>query len=267
MTIPFPPLAPRTLDAVNCLGRWLAQNDLGDNPQISTQGDVIILAGNAVIPTIEAACRLAAENARPLIISGGIGHSTPFLYRAVALHPRYSALPTTGRSEAEIIADIAHQRWQIPEQDIYIESHSTNCGENAAFTRTLCQQQGIFPRSAVIMQDPTMQRRTVATFARVWRGDNKTPRWLSYPGIVPELYNTERSVHFTHGDAGQWAVDRYLSLVLGEIPRLRDDASGYGPSGRDFIEHVEIPEAIEQAWITVRDDPQVMSRLQERSVK
>lgn len=47
------------------------------------QVDVVVLAGNAVIPTIDAACRLAAEREVPLLISGGVGHSTNYLYEAV----------------------------------------------------------------------------------------------------------------------------------------------------------------------------------------
>jgi hypothetical protein len=38
---------------------------------------VVVLAGNAVIPTIDFACRLAAH-AVPLLISGGIGHPPRF---------------------------------------------------------------------------------------------------------------------------------------------------------------------------------------------
>lgn len=37
-----------------------------------------------------------------MIISGGIGHSTTFLYAAIAKHPRYHTIPTTGRAEAAI---------------------------------------------------------------------------------------------------------------------------------------------------------------------
>jgi hypothetical protein len=47
---------------------------------------------------------------------------------------------------------------------------------------------------------------------------------------------------------GVWDVDRFMSLLLGEIPRLRDDPSGYGPKGKDFIDHVEIPAEVESAW-------------------
>jgi hypothetical protein len=47
---------------------------------------------------------------------------------------------------------------------------------------------------------------------------------------------------------GVWGVERFLSLLLGEIPRLRDDADGYGPKGSNFIGHVDIPGDVEAAW-------------------
>ncbi len=61
------------------------------------QVDVVVLAGNAVIPTIDAACRLAAEREVPLLISGGVGHSTNYLYEAVRQDTRYRMLPVVGR--------------------------------------------------------------------------------------------------------------------------------------------------------------------------
>ncbi|RZA55159.1 YdcF family protein, partial [Enterobacter hormaechei] len=96
----FPCLPGTTLDAVNTVGAWLAQDDYQDNQPV----DLVILAGNAVIPAIDAACKNAAEQGVPLIISGGIGHSTTFLYAAIAKHPRYNRIPTTGRAEAAILA-------------------------------------------------------------------------------------------------------------------------------------------------------------------
>ncbi|WET94554.1 YdcF family protein, partial [Klebsiella quasipneumoniae] len=67
----FPPLSATTLAAANLTGGWLAQNDLATltaPPAV----DVVVLAGNAVIPTIDAACRLAVEQEVPLLISGGV---------------------------------------------------------------------------------------------------------------------------------------------------------------------------------------------------
>lgn len=81
-TTPFPALSAETLLAVNTVGQWLAQNDFsGEQPYSS---DCVVLAGNAVIPTIDAACRIAKAQGVPLLISGGIGHSTPFLYAVIA---------------------------------------------------------------------------------------------------------------------------------------------------------------------------------------
>ena len=68
----FPVLADATLAAFNTVGEWLAQDDLSAT-RPSPEVDAVILAGNAVIPTIDAACRIAAQRDVPLLISGGIG--------------------------------------------------------------------------------------------------------------------------------------------------------------------------------------------------
>ncbi|ENS4536223.1 YdcF family protein, partial [Salmonella enterica] len=164
-TTPFPALSAATLLAVNTVGQWLAQNDFsGEQPYSS---DCVVLAGNAVIPTIDAACRIAKAQGVPLLISGGIGHSTPFLYAVIARHPRYHTIRTSGRAEAAILADIANQFWHIPAEKIWLEDRSTNCGENARFSCALIRQAKENINTAIVVQDPTMQRRTIAAFRRV----------------------------------------------------------------------------------------------------
>ncbi len=137
----FPRLSAATLAAANQVGAWLAQDDLAMLPALP-QVDVVVLAGNAVIPTIDAACRLAAEREVPLLISGGVGHSTNYLYEAVRQDTRYRMLPVVGRPEAHVLADIAHDYWQIPRSRLVVEDQSTNCGENARFTRTTLENRG-----------------------------------------------------------------------------------------------------------------------------
>lgn len=264
MLTTFPHLTDATLQAANCVGEWLAQNDYSA-PPINAEADLVVLAGNAIIPTIDAACRLAAEN-RPLLISGGIGHSTTFLYAAVARHPRYNMLRTTGRAEAAILADIAHQFWNIPRERIVVEDRSTNCGENARFTRDIMQSRGIENRHAIVVQDPTMQRRTMATFAHVWHDDAGAPRWHSYPGYLPVLRNGETGLTFKDEAENVWPVERYLSLVLGELPRIQDDENGYGPRGKGFIAHVDLPERVLSAWQHLRDDALLREALASRSL-
>ena len=259
----FPPLNDATLQAANCVGKWLARDDLqGAAPDPCAE--LVVLAGNAVIPTIDAACRLAAED-RLLLISGGIGHSTAFLYDAVAAHPRYCGLDTAGRTEAAILADIAHHFWQIPRERILVEDRSTNCGENVRFTLALLAARGLAPQTGIVLQDPTMQRRTMATLARAQQDSGAKTRWLSYPGYLPVLHNAGGSTAFACRQEGVWTVDRYLALVLGELPRLRDDENGYGPRGRDFIAHVAFPQDVVAAWRVLLQDVQLRALLHARA--
>ncbi len=53
----FPSLPDKTLAAVNTVGAWLAEDNLPYNPP-ALLPDLVVLAGNAVIPSIDAACRL-----------------------------------------------------------------------------------------------------------------------------------------------------------------------------------------------------------------
>ncbi|ENS4278332.1 YdcF family protein [Salmonella enterica] len=261
----FPALSGATLLAVNTVGQWLAQNDFSDEQSCSS--DCVILAGNAVIPTIDAACRIAKAQGVPLLISGGIGHSTPFLYSAIARHPRYHTIRTTGRAEAAILADIANQFWHIPAERIWLEDQSTNCGENARFSCALLRQAKENINTAIVVQDPTMQRRTMATFRRVTNNDTDAPRWLSFPGFVPVLRHFNGDTGFTDAEEGVWTVERYLSLIAGELPRLRDDETGYGPRGKDFIIHVDIPRDVETAWQVLQADTTLRNALNQRALR
>ncbi len=68
-----------------------------------------------------------------------------------------------------------------------------------------------------------MQRRTMATFRTPYDCDDAdAPRWLSLSGFVPQLGNNADSVIFVNPLQGLWPVERYLSLLTGELPRLRD---------------------------------------------
>lgn len=54
--------------------------------------------------------------------------------------------------------------------------------------------------------------------------------------------------------------------MLGEFPRLRDDINGYGPAGRDFIAHVDIPADVDAAWQILRNDVILTDALVSRSL-
>ena len=228
-------------DAINTICRFLAQVDDDATP------DLIILAGNAILHTSEACFRLAARLQAPLLISGGIGHSTDLLYQAVAGHPVYGDVATAGRSEAEILRDIAVRHWRLDAAQVWVETQSTNCGDNAVQSRAHLEARGVAFSRALLVQDPLMQRRSGASFARVWQ--DGTMRFINWPAFVPQLSHDDgRIAYRSDMPPGLWTPDRFVSLLMGEIPRLRDDASGYGPNGRGFITHVDIPAEVEAAY-------------------
>ncbi len=131
-----------------------------------------------------------------------------------------------------------------------VEDRSTNCGENARFTREMLAATGIAPRAGVVLQDPTMQRRTMATFARVWQDETVAPQWYSTPGCAPLLGNTANGLAFRGDAAGLWPVGRYLSLILGELPRLLD-APGIRPARKRFYRPCRYPRPDPRSRTTV----------------
>ncbi|QWA10851.1 YdcF family protein [Sodalis ligni] len=242
------PFNDELITAVNIIAAWLAVDDL--SAQLAhTCADIIILAGNAVLATIDGACTLANKYGIPLVITGGIGHSTSFLETAVAQHPRYRVINTRACPEANILHDIATTFRKVPSEQIYLENATKNTGEKALCSRALLEKLSLTPKNVILIQEPLLQRRTDATFQQTWLDSTHKPTFTKWPTYIPRLTNTIDGVGFAGDDRDElWPVNRFLSLLIGEVPRLRDDKQGYGPKGKNYIGHLDIPDAIEEAW-------------------
>jgi hypothetical protein len=79
-----------------------------------------------------------------ILLSGGIGHSTPHLYEAIARHPTYRVIDV-GRPESHIIRDIPRDCLRVDPTAIQLEDASSNCGEVAREVRPL-RADGYGPR-------------------------------------------------------------------------------------------------------------------------
>lgn len=239
-------------NAVNAISAFLAFKEM---PQAgSSPVDLVIHAGNAILETAHAACKAAFDASCPLLFSGGIGHSTTLLVETVRAENLLPEVYLKDRSEAEIFGALASEVWKFPREKLILETRSTNCGENATFTKIRLKELGLEPRTAILFQDPTMQLRTFVTFQKAWQEPSCTTVFHSCPTFVPQLEMRDGIVTYAAGiPSGLWRSERFLSLIMGEIPRLRDDENGYGPRGRGFIPHVAIPSEIETAYQHVRE--------------
>jgi uncharacterized SAM-binding protein YcdF (DUF218 family) len=241
---------------LNTIIRWLAPADV--NPltrsglEASTgrgEVDLLVLLGSSVLPSLERTAQLwRAGLARRVLVVGGVGHSTEYLRDMVRREGRFSDIPVDGRGEAEILHEILVRHYGLPPEGMLIETESTNCGSNATEARRILRAAGEDPRSLLLVQDPTMQLRSWASFRRAW-DDEPGVRFLNSPALLPLLEVRAGRLAFARRDTrGLWGMARFLDLVMGEVPRLRDDEQGYGPRGRGFIVHVDLPPEVEAAY-------------------
>lgn len=253
------------VDDINRLASFLAHeqiSSLSECPDV----DCVVLCVSAILHCAESVFDALAANpklAKVLVLCGGIGHSTSFLIKAVEDSPRYSHLSSQVQCRAEaqvmniILQDYLATGRSLGECRVLIEDQSTNCGGNASETRKVLEANGIAPKKMVIVQDPTMSLRTTATFRKTFADLEDPPAFISWPTFVPKVCESEVGLRFDVGGVGQeelWPMSRFLGLLLGEIPRLRDDEMGYGPKGRGFIGHVYVFDEVEVAWARLKDN-------------
>lgn len=260
-------VSPETVTDINLLAGYLGypQLQLEDLSSISP-ADCIVICASMILHQAEFLFHALQENpflTKALVLCGGIGHSTQYIYEAVAQHSRFSSISNDIQHLPEAwvlerILDTFFDRAVITSQGcrILIEDRSTNCGENALFSRKVLDDAGLQKlRRCVLIQDPTMMRRTVASFQKAYEERTEMPLFLSCPLLVPQVERSEEpegNLRYAMSEVQLWPLERFISLILGEIPRLRDDEDGYGPRGRNFISHVEVPVDIEAAWTRLR---------------
>lgn len=253
-------LSHQAIQDLNLIAAWLALDDMPVEGDI--EADMAILAGHAVLPNIEGAIALAKKFGLPLLLSGGIGHATGALAQAMALHPFYRDIETRGKSEAQMLAEIARQFGGIDEDKLLLEGESRNSGENAAFSQRLLDARQLRPQRVVLIQDPLLQRRADATFRWQWRERDNAPLFINWPVFAPVVTLDSGMARITGAPPqGLWSMERFVQLLMGEVQRLRNDEKGYGPRGAGFFGEVAMPDAVDNAWHRLVQLPAVQARL------
>jgi uncharacterized SAM-binding protein YcdF (DUF218 family) len=242
-------------ESINTITRFLAKRDIQElTPSALSekfgirQADVIILLGNSIPDIgIEAARAFKSGLAKSFMIAGGIGHSTKYLIDHVNNFKEYQSVDVDGKSEAEILKEIIVRKASIHPRDIIIETKSLNCGSNAYESLKVLKGMNKVPSSILLFQDPTMQFRSHASFEKAWENENTLI--ISYAPFIPQVKILQGKIQYMNdGINGLWNIERLIDLIMGEIPRLKDDTNGYGPNGKGFIAHVDIPVNVLSAY-------------------
>lgn len=130
-----------------------------------------------------------------LVFSGGLGAVTRHLWQ---------------EPEADQFARIAIEMG-VPPERILIENRSTNTGENVRFTRALLEGKGIDPARLILVQKPYMERRTYATFEKVWPGK----------AIVVTSPTASFDEYLTRYSNQALTTDDVIGIMAGDLQRIR----------------------------------------------
>lgn len=244
-----------TAHQINTLGRFCGRRDVPDLTSANmqshfklAQADVMVLFGGSILCGGDVLAKAIQDRiAKTYIIVGGAGHTTQTL--RASMRRFYPEIKTAGLPEAEVFAGyLKHRYGLVPD---YLECDSTNCGNNITNLLALLEKYRIAHHSIILCQDATMQRRMDAGLRRHCPADTVIINYAAYEATVVVK---EDRLTYAEDIWGMWDVERYISLLMGEIPRLCDNAKGYGPNGRHFIAHVEIPQDVLKAFDSLKVD-------------
>jgi uncharacterized SAM-binding protein YcdF (DUF218 family) len=186
------------------------------NHSLSPADAVMVLCSHDT-RVAERGAELYLQQMAPLLIfSGGLGTITRHLM-------------TT--PEADQFAGIA-ERAGVPRERIIVENRSTNTGENVQFTRQLLADRQLDLRRFILVQKPYMERRTHATFKKVWP---EPEVMVTSPQVTMDEYLRE----YTNQSLSPADV---ISIMVGDLQRIRVYAE------RGFQISQEIPERVWAAY-------------------
>ena len=177
------------------------------------KADCIFVLGSLDTRVAEYAADLFLQGLAPYIIfSGGLGSLTTNIFK---------------KPEAEIFADIAITKG-VPEDKIIIENKSTNTGENVLFTKEILKQRGLDLHSFILVQKPYMERRTYATFKKIWP--------------EKEFIVTSPQINFEDYPNNEISNKMVINIMVGDLQRIKVYPE------RGFQIYQEIPKNVWEAY-------------------
>jgi uncharacterized SAM-binding protein YcdF (DUF218 family) len=186
------------------------------NHQLAHADAILVLCSHDLAVADRGAELLLQGWAPLLIFAGGLGSITSRLWQ---------------EPEADQFARIAIKRG-VPKDRVLVENRSTNTGENVLFTKRLLIEKGLDPQTFIVVQKPYMERRSYATFRKVWPEKELV---VTSPQVSMDDYLNGYS-HDT------LSADDVISIMVGDLQRIRTYAE------KGFQIHQDVPDEVWQAY-------------------
>lgn len=77
---------------------------------------------------------------------------------------------------------------------------------------------------------------------------------INYAVYAAQVTATPDGLVYENEIRDMWDMERYITLLMGEIPRLCDNADGYEPKGKGFIAHVDIPDDVMESFVRLKKE-------------
>jgi uncharacterized SAM-binding protein YcdF (DUF218 family) len=251
----------KTVRSINTLVRFCARRDVpaltreAARSAAGAPADVAILFGGTILAGADVLAGAMREQvASRYMIVGGQGHTTGAL--RCSLRERMGWDDIESGTEAALLDRYLRERHGLAAD--LLEHDSTNCGSNARNAVALLRARRLPHDRLILIQDATMQQRMDAAF-RLHAGP--ATQLINYASHQATVTLTDGLLTYPAPPDGMWPVDRYVTLLMGEVPRLTDDANGYGPAGRGFIAHVEVPPRVRRAFTHLRETTDFATRV------
>lgn len=235
-------------DDLNLLSTFCGVRDLTTLSQSAlyqkynkTKADAFILFGGSILAGIDVMITaMKNQVAKHYLIVGGQGHTTDALRSKI--NHFYPQIQTKNASEAKMFQDILQLKTEHTAD--YLEEKSTNCGNNISNLLEVLATNHLPSNTLILCQDATMQRRMGATLTKA------APQTtvINYASYEVNVITKNNQLQFDRNLLGMWELEHYITLLLGEISRLQNTPTGYGPAGKNFIAPVFIPKDVLAAF-------------------
>ena len=152
-----------------------------------------------------------------VIFTGGLGRITKNIWE---------------KTEAQKFLEIAISRG-VPEDKIFIETESTNTGQNIEFTKNLIENEKLMFSDYIVVDKPFKERRIYATLKMQWPT-------LNFIVTSPQ-YSYESYCNY-YNELDEFDISDFINIMVGDLQRIEM----YGKNGFQIPQY--IPESVMYAY-------------------